>query len=75
MIGTSWYWRAYLRNRLGDLHSQRRVYGLRSFLPHRHTPARIPAGDGWYCRRCGTRKPIVQKRGANDGRHRRQRTP
>lgn len=62
MLGSYWYWGFYFRNILSDQKRQLQVYGWRSFLPHRHIPHRIPAGDGAYCRRCGTRKAIVQKR-------------
>jgi hypothetical protein len=59
----TWYSRYLIRNRIGELKSKRSKYGWIAFLPHRHIPNRIPAGDGWYCFRCGTRKAIVQKRG------------
>ena len=62
MIGDFWYYRAIWVNNLQDQRRKLRVYGLRSFLPHRHIPHRIPAGDGAYCRRCGNRNDTVQKR-------------
>lgn len=65
MSGNYWYWQFYVRNWLNDLKRQRRTYGLRSFAPHRHVPARIPAGDGGSCCRCGTRKAIVKERFRN----------
>lgn len=75
MRGNYWYWKFYWSNYWGHLADQRRKYGWRSFLPHRHIPHRIPAGDGYYCYRCGTRKAIVQKRGDEGrtlGRHARK---
>jgi hypothetical protein len=65
MIGNYWYWRFYAGNVLYDLKRQYRIYGLRSFVPHRHLPHPYPAADGAYCRACGTRKAIVQKRWRN----------
>ncbi|HLY75928.1 MAG TPA: hypothetical protein VKU80_17545 [Planctomycetota bacterium] len=66
MLGDYWYYRSFAVNRLYDLKRQRKVYGLRSFLPHRHVPHRRPAGDGFYCKRCGTRKAIVQLRATGE---------
>lgn len=68
----TWYYRYLIRNRIGELKARWRKYGLIAFVPHRHIPNRYPAGDGYYCSRCGTRKAIVQKRGLEGrtrGRH------
>lgn len=62
MVGNFWYYSFYFRNWWSDQKRQVRVYGWISFLPHRHTPHRIPAGDGAYCARCGTRNAVVQRR-------------
>jgi hypothetical protein len=63
--GNLWYWRWYTHNWLSDQHRRYARYGALAFLPHVHVPSTIPAGDGWYCVRCGTRKAIVQTRGRN----------
>lgn len=65
MRATISYWMLYYRNMLFDQRRKLNHYGVRAFLPHVHVPNRIPAGDGWYCRTCGTRNYTVQKRGCN----------
>lgn len=56
-----WYWRFYVRNYLADQKRQCHQFGIGAFLPHAPQPSRIPAADGWYCVRCGSRSARVQR--------------
>jgi hypothetical protein len=63
MRGSYWYYTFYWRNWLAGQKRRYDTYGIMAFMPHRHWPYYIPAGDGWYCYICGSRSATVQKRG------------